>query len=295
MKLGLGTVQFGLDYGISNCSGKTPESEVRKILQLAVDSGVRVLDTATGYGDSEEVLGRVLPMQHPFSIVTKTPASCSQELGGEFVDRVRESFCLSLSKLGQKKVYAVLVHRAEDLLSTHGDRLMDALLEFRQRGMVEKVGVSVYSGVQIDAILERYPVELVQLPVNVLDQRLIASGHIAQLKCAGIEVHARSAFLQGLLLMSLAAVPGNFAPIRGHLESYHAYIESLGLTPLQAALGFVLGQSELDRVILGVNTAQQFSEVLAGHMTKVDVHSMARFALSDISVLDPSQWQLNTP
>ncbi|MBI3096128.1 MAG: aldo/keto reductase [Rhodocyclales bacterium] len=292
MKLGLGTVQFGLDYGVSNRAGRTPEAETGRILRLAADSGIRVLDTAAGYGKSEEVLGRTLPAEHPFHIVTKTPALRAGEDGREFVDRVRASIRLSLSRLSQEKLYGVMVHRAEDLLSIQGDRLMKTLLEFRQMGVVEKVGVSVYSGEQIDAILARHPVELVQLPVSVLDQRLIGSGHVAKLKRAGIEIHARSAFLQGLLFMSPDELPAYFSPIRDHLAEYRACIESLGLTPLQAALGPVLAQPELDHVILGVNIVGQLQEILAAQAVQVDAGSLARFALTDSAMLDPSRWRL---
>jgi aryl-alcohol dehydrogenase-like predicted oxidoreductase len=295
VKLGLGTVQFGLGYGVSNTAGRTPEEEVRLILGLATDSGIRLLDTAAGYGLSEDVLGRTMPARHQFAIVTKTPALRMGESGGEYIERVRASFHQSLSRLGQKKLYGVLVHRAEDLLSVHGERLMEALLEFRQQGMVEKVGVSVYDAAQIDAILARHPVELVQLPVSVLDQRLIASGHLAKLWRTGIEVHARSVFLQGLLLMPPNAIPAYFATIRDHLSRYHAHLKSLRLTPLQAALGFVLGLPELEHVILGVNTAAQLQEVLAAQMTQVDARSMTRFALTAPAMLDPSRWHLYQP
>lgn len=266
-----------------------------RILRLAADSGIRVLDTAAGYGESEAVLGRTLPMQHSFAIVTKTPPMRADEAGNEYVERVRKTFHQSLLRLGQKKVYAVLVHRAEDLLSAQGESLMEALLEFRQQGMADKVGVSVYNAAQIDAILARFPIELVQLPVSVLDQRLIASGHLSKLRRAGIEVHARSAFLQGLLLMPAELIPVHFSPIKNHLAAYQAYLKEQGLTSLQAALGFVLGLPELDHVILGVNSAAQLQEILAVQMAQVDAQSMARFALTDPAVLDPSRWHLNQP
>lgn len=293
MKLGLGTVQFGLDYGVSNSAGMTPEAEVARILGLAAGKGVRILDTATGYGNSEEVLGRTLPTQHRFAIVTKTPAQRADETGDAYIARVEESFRRSLSKLGQEELYGVLVHRAEDLLSVQGERLMAVLLELKQQGLVEKVGVSVYNAAQIDAVMARHSVELVQLPVSVLDQRLIASGHLVALKRAGVEIHSRSAFLQGLLLMPPENLPAYFSPIRDHLSCYRDYLESFGLTPLQAALGFVLGLPELDHVILGVNTAAQLQEVLAARAVQVDAHAMTQFALTDLAMLDPSRWHLN--
>lgn len=293
MKLGLGTVQFGLDYGVSNSAGMTPEAEVARILGLAAGQGVRILDTATGYGNSEEVLGRTLPTQHRFAIVTKTPAQRADETGDAYIARVGASFRRSLSKLGQEKLYGVLVHRAEDLLSVQGERLMAVLLELKQQGLVEKVGVSVYNAAQIDAVMARHSVEVVQLPVSVLDQRLIASGHLTALKRAGVEIHSRSAFLQGLLLIPPENLPAYFSPIRNHFSCYRDYLESLGLTPLQAALGFVLGLPELDHVILGVNTAAQLQEVLAARAAQVDAYAMTQFALTDSAMLDPSRWHLN--
>jgi aryl-alcohol dehydrogenase-like predicted oxidoreductase len=294
MKLALGTVQFGLDYGITNPTGRTSAIEVSRILNLAADSGIRLLDTAAGYGDSEKVLGRTLPVKHAFSIVTKTPALRADMAGDEHIGHVIGSFRRSLEKLGQDRVYGVLVHRADDLLSVQGERLMGALLELKHQGLTKKVGVSVYNAEQIDAILSRYPVDLVQLPISILDQRLIASGHLSSLKSAGVEVHGRSVFLQGLLLMSPLTLPAHFLPMRDTLEEYRNYLESLGLTPLEAALGFVLGLPELDSIIVGVNTAGQLQEILAAQAVHVAPQEMARFALADPAMLDPSQWRLDT-
>ena len=295
MKLGLGTVQFGLDYGVSNPAGKTPEAEVGHILQLASNNGMRVLDTAAGYGESEAVLGRSLPPQHSFAIVTKAPAMRADEAGNDYIGRVKATLRQSMARLRQETLYGLLVHRAEDLLSAQGEQMMDALLEFKQQGMVQKVGVSVYKAEQIDAVLARHPVDLVQLPISVLDQRLIASGHLAALKRAGIEVHARSVFLQGLLLMPPHALPDYFATIQDHLTGYHTWLEGSALAPLQAALGFVLGLPELDHVILGVNSTAQLQEILAAQAGQLDAYSMARFALQDPAMLDPSRWRLNPP
>lgn len=293
MKLGLGTVQFGLDYGITNAAGRTSEVEVGRILRLAANNGIRVLDTAAGYGESETVLGRTLPARHPFAIVTKTPARRKEENGDAYAERVKATFRRSLARMGQKKIYGLLAHHAEDLLSAQGEILMQVLLELRRQGFVEKVGVSIYNAAQIDTILARYPVQLVQLPVSVLDQRLIDSGHLARLRRAGIEVHARSVFLQGLLLMTPDAIPPYFSAIRDHLGRYLAYLESLALTPMEAALGFVHGLPEVDHVVFGVNTATQLQEILAVQIKQVDTRSMARFALSDPAMLDPSRWPLD--
>ena len=292
MKIGLGTVQFGLEYGVANLKGRTPENEVASILCLAADNGIRLLDTAAGYGCSEEVLGRSIPPGNEFFIVTKTPPLRSCESGDDFIERIRKTFLDSMEKLGRRPLYAVLTHRAEDLLSPYGERLMGTLLDWKRQGLVGKVGASVYDSQQIDAILARHPVEIVQLPISLLDQRLLASGHLARLKAAGIEVHARSVFLQGLLLMRSDAVPAYFSPIKAELAAYRAWVEGQGLSPMQAALGFVLGVPELDYVILGVNSAEQFKEILACQAAPCDAGALARYALTNPAMLDPSRWRI---
>lgn len=292
MKLGLGTVQFGLDYGISNSAGKTLPAEVREILLLAASSGIRVLDTAAGYGQSEEVLGECSDSDWPFKIVTKTPAFGGVTAGTAECDRLGATFRESLRKLRRQKVYGLLAHHASDLLAPGGERLVGAMLDLKARGLVEKVGASVYSGAQIDALLERFPIDIVQLPLNVLDQRLLASGHIRALKKAAVEIHVRSIFLQGLLLMPLERLPEYFEPARAHLKRYQAFLLGHGMTPMHAALGFALGVPEVDHVILGVNTRQQLQEIVSQESAPVDV-DWREFALDLVPMVDPSQWRLN--
>lgn len=292
MKLGLGTVQFGLDYGISNSAGRTLPAEVREILSLAASKGLLVLDTAAGYGRSEEVLGECSDLTRLFRIVTKTPAFGGGSTGGSNCDRLGATFRESLRRLRRQQVYGLLAHQADDLLAPGGERLVEAMLDLKARGLVEKVGASVYNGAQIDALVGRFPIDIVQLPLSVLDQRLLASGHIGALKRAGVEIHVRSIFLQGLLLMPLERLPEYFEPARAHLRRYLAFLQSRGMTPMQAALGFALGVPEVDHVILGVNTRQQLHEILSQEPAPVDVE-WREFALDMAPMVDPSQWRLN--
>ena len=240
IKIGVGTVQFGLDYGISNASGRTPVAEARRILDLADRKGIRVLDTAALYGQSEEVLGQNLPEGHTFAIVTKTPKFDPSRGAHEEAERLEAVFRQSLRRLRQPCIDGLLIHRATDLLTNGGKQLFDSMVSLRERGLVRKIGASVYSAVEIEELLSRYRLDLMQVPVSILDQRLIQGGHLSSLKKAGVEVHARSVFLQGLLLMQPDSLPAHFAGVRGLLRGYFAAIARQGLTPLQAALGFVL-------------------------------------------------------
>lgn len=292
MKIGLGTVQFGVDYGVSNKDGKTPAVEVAAILAAAGELKVRVLDTASLYGDSEQVLGNCLPAAAGFDIVTKTPQFAKPVLDADDAERLQQVFHESLTKLNCDSVYGLLIHRADDLFVPGGERLMAALTGLKQQGLVAKIGVSVYDSAQIDQVLQQFDIDLVQLPISVLDQRLLRSGHLQKLKSAGVEVHARSVFLQGLLLMDLSEIPAYFAPVRNVLESYRAFIRARGLTPLQAAVGFVSGLTEIDQIICGVNNAQQLRDICDAASIELDCGEFAEFAIGEEAIVNPALWRL---
>ncbi|NVI80399.1 aldo/keto reductase [Janthinobacterium sp. BJB401] len=294
MKIGLGAVQFGLDYGIANTAGKVSEGEVAAILAAAAQLQLTLIDTAALYGDSEAVLGRAMSPAAPFDIVTKTPQFAGSAVGEAEAQQLEDSLHASLRMLQRPSVYGLLVHRVDDLLLPGGEALMARMALLKQQGLVSKIGVSVYTGQQIDAVLARFPIDLIQLPINVLDQRLLHSGHLRKLKQAGVEIHARSAFLQGLLLMAPHELPAHFDGVREHLAAYHRFIAGQGLTPLQAALGFVTGLDEIDHVVCGVNSSVQLQEICtaAGHPGAGAARAgYDAFAINDEAIVNPALWQ----
>lgn len=276
MKLALGTAQLGLDYGISNRAGRVSAIEARRILDLAARRGVRMLDTAAAYGDAERTLGALLPAAHPFALVTKLRAG----------DRLADS----LDRLGAQRVYGVLAHHARDLLGAGGPALWASLETARAAGQAEKIGASVYTAAEVDALLARFPLQLIQLPLNLLDQRLLHGGHLARLRGAGVEIHARSVFLQGLLLMDPADLPPALAEARAPLRAVRDAATRAGCTPLQLAAGFVLGLPEVDRVVCGVTAAAELEEIIAAAATAVPRALGAPLAIDDERILNPAQW-----
>lgn len=295
MKLGIGAAQFGVDYGISNTIGKTPAAEVAAILNLAAENGIRVVDTSPLYGDSEVVLGSLLPTRHNFRIVTKTTKFMRSAISDADATALEGTFLRSLECLGQPSVYGLLVHQLDDLLASNGERLIEKMLSLKQRGLVRKVGLSLsrFTEEQLDRVLEIYPIDLIQVPLNILDQRLLTSGRLRKLKAAGVEVHARSAFLQGVLLMRPETLSPWFDGVKSHLRCYHDEITRLGMTPMQAALGFALGLDEVDVVICGVNDSVQLRELIACDGNVVAGHDFGRFAISDERIINPANWQLH--
>lgn len=170
------------------------------------------------------------------------------------------------------------------------ERLYQAMQELKRQGAVEKIGVSVYRVDQITAITSRFPLDLIQLPVNVFDQRLIRSGTLQHLKAKGIEIHARSVFLQGLLLTPPDKLPVYFSPVQARIASYHQTLEKQGLTPAEAALGFLSRQAEIDAVILGIDSLAQLERNAEDVQRRKGLDDFAPYAIDDPAFVDPRLW-----
>jgi aryl-alcohol dehydrogenase-like predicted oxidoreductase len=294
VKLGLGSAQFGMDYGISNASGKPGLDEVRRILEVARDVGVEVIDTAQAYGESETVLGALLWPDHPFRIVTKTrtlaDAAAAQTSASQCLV---EGFQRSLASLRQPSVYGLLFHRADDLAGDGARALVDVALALKDQRLVQKVGISVYTGAQIDTVLEKFVPDIIQVPLNVLDQRLVTSRHLQRMKQLRVEVHARSIFLQGVLLSEPSALPAYFTPYRRTLEQARDFARDNGLSPLQLALGFVASVAEVDVALVGVTSAHELRDISkAWNAGAGGPRDWTGLACPDEQLVDPSRWRL---
>lgn len=290
-RLGLGTVQFGLDYGVSNVRGRPSEDEVRGILAAALGGGMDVIDTAAAYGDSEAVLGRCLSGNARFRVITKTRPlrECTD---GRAAAWIREGFSRSLQRLRQDSVEGFLVHHAGDLLGPSGDEIYAELVKLKKDGCIRRIGLSAYTGAEVDAALKRYDIDLIQIPINVLDQRLVLGGQLQRLRERGVEIHVRSVFLQGLLLMPLTVLPANFSPIRPLLQAWHDVLTEMGMTPVQGAFAYIQSL-DIDVVIIGIENAQQLRANQQDFSRARDRQmDFGPFALNDEAFLNPSRWKL---
>lgn len=288
MKLALGTVQFGLNYGISNKSGQTSNKEIKEILDYAAQVGIDLLDTAPAYGTSEQAIGEGLPHNHAFKIVTKTPVVNKCNIRQQ-VTNFETTFINSLNNLKSSSVYGLLLHNVDDILQPNGKLLWTVMEKFKAQGYVSKIGVSVYNGQQIDKLLDSFPIDLIQLPLNVFDQRLIKNGHLSRLKSLGIEIHARSVFLQGLLLMSPQDIPAKLQIACNMIRDFHKSSLAFNLSPLQSALMFASKQPEIDKIVVGINNLKQLEEMcfVATNSTFMDYE---KFACDNEAIINPSKW-----
>lgn len=270
-QLTLGTVQFGLDYGISNKDGMTNDEELKHILQTASEEKICLLDCAEAYGNSMDRIEACLPFQHDFRAVYKVTDLQREE-------PFRWDRALKLDTF--------MFHKSGDLLSVKGQNVIEQLPPDT------KIGISIYDEKEITRVLSAgQRVDVIQLPINVFDQRLQVSGVLKELKKKEIELHARSVFLQGLLLMSESSLLAFFDPILDHFKKYADRIKESGLSPVQFCLAFIKTIQEIDRVIVGVNNHKQWLDIIQAYRelntSAIDFNDLG---INDSRYIDPRKW-----
>lgn len=284
-KLAVGTVQFGLAYGIANQQGQVTETEVNSILDLASANGINTLDTAIAYGESEKVLGK-MPL-NGFEIITKLPSvpdDCRDVLG--WVEQELEA---SFLRLNVSSLNGLLLHRPEQLTGNVGKQLYQALQQKKQEGIVKRIGISIYSPDELSGLADKFHFDLIQAPLNIIDRRLQESGWLKKLSLSGTQIHVRSVFMQGLLLMSSAARPEKFNRWSSLWATWDEWLKTTGLTPLQACLRHALAIPEVEKVVVGVDSSAQLNEILQAAKGRC-TEPPAELACSDIKLLNPSLW-----
>jgi aryl-alcohol dehydrogenase-like predicted oxidoreductase len=285
-KFALGTAQFGLDYGIANNHGQLSERECKSALAVAHGHGIEVLDTAVAYGRSEAVLGNIGISR--FRVVTKLPP-IPHDVANVSI-WVKEQLIGSLERLQIDSVYGLLFHRPVDLVRRNGRDSVEALRSLKSAGLVKNIGVSIYNPSELEYVTQVLDVDLVQAPLNLVDRRLESSGWLSRLKQRGVEVHTRSAFLQGLLLMPRKWIPERFERWSDLWDMWaHELVES-GISPVEACLGYPLSHPEVDRVVVGVDSVSQLEQLLQGASRKPERGDWDFMAMDDEQLIDPSRW-----
>jgi len=287
-KIGLGTVQFGMDYGIANKRGQIPTEEVFEILRHAFESGIDTLDTAAAYGPSEELIGQFFSCEKkPFKIVSKT-----SDLSKKESVSLSKSLEFSLKRLNQKKVYGYLVHQFENFIQKPS--LWDELVDLKRQGCVEKIGFSLYRAQELEYLLEKnLDFDLIQVPYNIFDQRF--EGYFQNLKSRQVEIHTRSVFLQGLFFMKSDQLSQAFLPIKGRMAKIEELSQKDNIPIRFLCLDFVMKNPLVDRVIIGIDSLEQWKENLqfSEYLTKVSgiLGDLRSLKVEDEKILLPSLWK----
>lgn len=281
-KIVLGTVQFGVKYGINNTSGQVSQEEVCKILEVAKKEGILTLDTSSGYGASEAVLGKSLKeTKTSFNIVSKYPR-CEES--------VRATFEKSIANLGVDSLYGYLIHHF-DFYQEKPVQFND-MIALKNEGRIQKVGFSLYTVEQLQYLLDHnVKFDILQFPYNIFDRQF--EPYMQMLVDQGVEIHTRSAFLQGLFFKDTKTLPFKLLPLKPYLDNLHLYCQDNSVAIEDLAFGYVLENENVKGALIGVDNHNQLESnirVAGKGLRKVDIDYIRSIDIKEKELLNPVNW-----
>ena len=285
-KLILGTVQFGLNYGINNCSGKPVYRDVKSILDYAFKNKINFLDTAEAYGDSHKIIGNYhAKSSNKFHIITKFCKHRS-DLSKEITDRVFNN----IKTLNVENIYCYMFHSFSDFV-VYFDLFKLELLDLKKKGIIKKIGVSLHSNKEINSVLKFNEIDLIQFPYNLLDNNSKRQKVILKAKKMGVEIHTRSTFLQGLFFKDLDSIEGKLSCLKKYLDQLKNLVSEEKVNNL--ALNYVCSNSNIDAVLIGVDSVEQLKNNISCINSNKFNH--VHFNIDAINVkekdmLNPANW-----
>ena len=294
MKLCLGTVQQGMEYGINNQCGKPSIEESIETFYQAIQNGIKIFDTARAYGDAELLIGeyfRRYGNPGDIKIISKLRPNVFDSDEG-YYDVVKRECQNSLDRIGISKLYGYLLHTPGYI---RNPEIVHALLDIKKEGMVENIGVSIYEIEDGEAAIETGVVDFIQLPYSVFDQRGDTTGFLRKAKQAGITVFTRSAFLQGLFYMDVEKVPERVEKAKPLLEKWNSCIDRFNVSKTEALIGFVKNQPYIDYLVFGVDNVKQLQEdirIFNDYKMDDSLESLFQKEFSSVSksIIIPSLW-----
>jgi len=296
-KLCLGTAQFGLDYGVANKNGKPSLERAFEMLDFAFENGIKWHDTAQAYGNAEEVLGEYLAHRgnlSEFHIISKLFPKAFDDVSECVFKDIKEAVFLSLKKLNIKDLDGFLFHTPEYI---YREDLVEQMIRVREKGLVRNIGVSIYeTNHALDAAQMEW-VDYIQVPYSVFDQRLSHSEFFELTRRNNKKVFARSAFLQGLTLMSVSDIPEGLESAKGYIEELAALCRQYGLSRLEVSELFSLNDERIDFFVFGGDSVQQLKEVVEVSENEDLPESLKRelrekFADIERSLIMPNLWEV---
>lgn len=284
MKLVLGTVQFGLDYGINNLAGKPSREKAFEILDRAYQLGINELDTADAYGNSTDVIASYISKNFPnkFKIMSKFIGSDEASFENAF-----ENSC---HKFGLNSIEGYYFHRFEDFKSF---KEFDSVIELKSKGRLNKLAVSLYSIKDLEMAVNSKEIDLIQLPFNVFDRSDEKISLLKKAKANNKLIYARSVFLQGLFFKDVSTLPVKLLPLKENLIQLHGLIHDYNVTMEDLCLNFVANHSFIDKIIIGVDSIFQLEENIKSldrNLQKELVRDIFKITIDRPDLLNPASW-----
>jgi aryl-alcohol dehydrogenase-like predicted oxidoreductase len=284
-KLVLGTAQFGSFYGVANKNNNgISKKKIIKILNFCKKNKIYHIDTARNYCNSEKKLGK--SGIDEFNIITKIPKLNLRLGANKLREEINNFFLESCNNLLKKKLYGLLLHNGEQLLSNKGDIIYNSLLKIKKENNIKNIGVSVHNPVSLKKIINRYKFNIAQVPFNIFDNRIYDQKIVSLLKKRNVKIHCRSIFLQGLLLMKYSKIPK-------HLKKffYTFFLNTKDSTndKLNLCLKHALFHKEIDKFIIGIDNIYQLIQI-SKILENITPRRYTEYKTSNIKVIDPLRW-----
>lgn len=281
-KLALGTVQFGLNYGISNTKGVPTDLDLSKIFDTAVKNNINTFDTAIVYGNAEERIAVFLP--HNAQIISKFSRPNSNH-------ELKESISASITRLKQENLYGFMAHNGDFLIEN--PKLWDVLVDFKVKKKIQKIGYSLYTPKQLDTLLklDLMP-DIIQIPFSLLDQKF--TPYFKELKSKNVEIHCRSVFLQGLYFLNPNSLPEKLKPLKTELNQLKEISNEYKISLADLALNFAYLNKNIDKVVIGIENQKQLMDNI-NSVNNWDLNNSIFEAINTIKVtnkelLNPVNW-----
>ena len=278
-KIILGTAQFGQKYGVTNTNIVT-YSEIKKIISTCKKNKIKFIDTAQGYGNSEKILGSL--SLNKIKIITKIKIGTKTN--------IEKQINISRKKLRLKKLYCVLIHNCESLLKKNGHDLFRKLFDLKKRNLISRIGISIYDPKEFIKLKKKgYRFDIIQIPYSIFDKRFSRNNILEDMKKTGAEIHARSIFLQGLLLEN-KKIPIKFKKWSTVWNKWNSFINKNNYKRSNVCLSFVLANRYIDKIILGFSSNKEIKEIFL-NFKKINFKLINKNFTSDIKLINPNYWK----
>lgn len=290
-KLSFGTVQLGLNYGISNSNGQPSQDKANKIINYLCDSGINCFDTAVAYGNSEEVLGKALHLTNSVHVISKIKSDV-------FIESLESTVTESLNKLGLDKLFGLLLHDS-DLLFKWNSEYTDKVILLKNKGLIDYFGVSIYTSEEFDIAIANPLIEVIQIPFNLFDQRAINDKWFEKAEQANKLIFIRSIFLQGLFFMNPEELKGNLIEATPYLLEMQSISEKLNLSIAHFMMAYVDSVAPSAILLFGCDTLTQAEEnVVSYNNLPLLADELLRtinkkFSNIPMNIINPSQWKIS--
>ena len=262
MKLCLGTVQFGLDYGIRG-QKKPSVADAIKILDYATQNGIDNIDTALAYGNAEEVVGEFLKRKtisrDKLFIISKFKPNELDEVAPENYKKViSENLETQLKRLNTDYLDSYVFHSSRYAFD---EEKLNALYDVKKEGKIRHCGVSVYYPDEAENCIKSPYVDFIQLPSSIFDQRMKKAGIFdLALQNGSTQIHSRSAFIQGLILMNEDEVPSFLESAKPIVRKIDEICKKYNISRIELAMLYVKQFDAISHLVFGVDNLEQIKE-----------------------------------